>query len=67
MDVFLMELTFPLGTYDELLRMLITGLLFASAVIPGYWLVARILEPQVKQLEKQLETRDGLRTDRADQ
>ena len=60
-----MELTFPLGTYDELLRMLLTGLLFASAVIPGYLLVARILEPMVKQLEQQLEIKDGLRTDRA--
>ena len=62
-----MDLTFPLGTYDELLRMLLTGLLFASAVIPGYWLVARILEPQVKQLEQQLETKDGMWTDRPDQ
>ena len=60
-----MDLTFPLGTYDELFRMLLTGLLFASAVIPGYWLVARILEPMVKQLEQQLEIKDGLRTDRA--
>ena len=61
-----MDLTFPLGTYDELLRMLITGLLFASAVFPGYWLVARVMSKQVKQLEKQLEEKNGVRIDRPD-
>lgn len=50
-------------TYDEILRALLIGGLFATAIFPGYLLVAVAMNRHIEQLRNRL---DGMRTDRVD-
>lgn len=43
-----------IATYDELIRIGLTGLLFATSVFPGYFLVSIPMNKQIKQLEQSL-------------
>ena len=52
-----------LQSYDEIFRILLIGLLAASAIFPAYFLVSWPMDKMIKQLEA---LPDGLRSNRTD-